>query len=319
MKHNLWFVTFGDSRLKQAHRRIRKQAEKMGVFGDRIRIFDEHSLDADFCENMKGRLIQGSRGFGYWCWKPQVILQVMREMPEGDVLLYVDIGCHLNPKGLKRLEEYRQLAIEHGIVAFQSRALGELARTDLSMHFLPERQWTKMDIIKFFGVVNRADILDSGQIGSGIILVANNSFSRNLIIDWIKCYYNHFELVDDTPSKFPNVADFVENRHDQSIFSLLCKKNSIFSLSSGEYVHIRCYMPEGGDKRLWPEYWSELKRYPVHARRDLGKYTKIVECPDWLKPILGKKGRKLASRIYDAVMLPVSKCKEIMNARQKHK
>ena len=57
--NDLWLVTFGDSRLKEARRRIQKQARKMGVFGDRIRIFDENGLDADFCEKMKERLIPG--------------------------------------------------------------------------------------------------------------------------------------------------------------------------------------------------------------------------------------------------------------------
>lgn len=296
--NDLWFVTFGDSRLNAARTRIRHQAEGMGVFGNRIRIFSESDLDRDFCEKMKDHLVLGSRGFGYWCWKPQIILQVMREMTEGDVLLYCDIGCHLNPRGLKRLEEYRQYAIEHGIVAFQSRALGEAARTDLTMHFLPERQWTKMDLFQHFRVADRHDILDSGQIG-GTIVAAAISTTRQLMEEWRECFYEHFELLDDSPSKLSNAPDFIESRHDQSAFSVLCKKNNVFTLSSGEFAHIRSYMPEGGDKRLWPEYWRELAKFPVHARRDLGRFTKLVECPDWLKPILGKRGRRYASHIYE--------------------
>ena len=298
--NDLWLVTFGDSRLKEARSRIQKQARKMGVFGDRIRIFDENGLDADFCEKMKEHLILGSRGFGYWCWKPQIILQVLREMPEGDVLLYCDIGCHLNPKGRKRLEEYRQYALDHGIVAFQSRALGETARNDLSMHFLPERQWTKMDLLEHFGMADRRDVLDSGQMG-GTIVAAARADTQRFMEEWRACFYEHFEFVDDTPSKMPNSSDFVENRHDQSVFSVLCKKHGVFSLSSGEYAHIRCYMPEGGDKKLWPEYWNEMRQFPVHARRDLGRYTKLVECPDWLKPILGKRGRRVMSGVYEAL------------------
>ena len=65
--NDLWFVTFGDSRLDEARRRIQRQALDMGAFGDRIRIFDESNLDTDFCEKMKEHLIPGSRGFGYWC------------------------------------------------------------------------------------------------------------------------------------------------------------------------------------------------------------------------------------------------------------
>lgn len=307
--NDFWFVTFGDSRLKEARERIRRQAEKMGVFGDRIRIFDENGLDANFCEQMKEHLIPGSRGFGYWCCKPQVILQVMDEMPEGDVLLYADIGSHLNPNGIKRLEEYRQYAVENGLVAFQSRALGDAARTDLRLHFLPERQWTKMDVFHYYSVAGRSEILNSGQVGAGVIVLQNNLFSRRIISEWRQCYYEHFELVDDSPSVLPNAVDFIENRHDQSVFSILCKKNGVFTLSSGEYAHIRCYMPVGGDKRLWPEYWSDLKLYPVHLKRDLGKYTRLVECPDWLKPILGKYGRRFASRVYEMIKPFIKKTK----------
>ena len=307
--NDFWFVTFGDSRLTEAKQRIRRQAEKMGVFGDRIRILNESDLDADFCERMKEHLIPGSRGYGYWCWKPQVILQTLREMPEGDVLLYCDIGCHLNRKGLKRLEEYRQYAIQHGMVAFQSRALGEDARTDLSLHFLPERQWTKMDLLKHYDVAERRDVLDSGQVGATVVVVCNNSCAQHIIEEWCWLYYNHFELVDDSPSRLPNATDFKENRHDQSALSIICKINNVLLLSSGEYAHIRSYMPEGGDKKLWPEYWRELKRYPVHAKRDLGKYTKLVECPDWLKPILGKYGRRLASCVYEKIKPMIKRTK----------
>ncbi len=305
--NDFWFVTFGDSRLRQAHKRIRRQAEKMGVFRNRIRIFDETDIDADFREKMKEHLIAGSRGFGYWCWKPQIILQVMQEMNEGDVLLYADIGCHLNPKGLKRLEDYRELAIEHSIVAFQSRALGEDAITNLDLHFLPEKQWTKMDLLRYFDVDDRNDILDSGQIGAGVIVFKNCVQSHHVVETWRQCYYDHFGFIDDSPSKLPNLPGFVQSGHDQSVFSLLCKKYGACLLSSGEYAHIRMYMPEGGDEKLWPEYWRELKQYPVHAKRDLGKYTKLVECPDWLKPVLGKSGRRLASRIYEVAKPLISR------------
>ena len=307
--NNMWLATFGDTRLTEARKRIQRQAEDMDIFGDRIRIFSEHDLDADFCEKMKEHLITGSRGFGYWCWKPQVILQAMNEMPDGDVLLYVDIGCHLNPKGLKRLEEYRQYAIEHGIVAFQFRALGDASKFDTSLHFFLERQWTKSDLFRFFNLDKQKAISDTGQVEATVIVIHKNAYSEKIIKSWRECFLNHFELVDDSPSKSPNAPDFIENRHDQSAFSLLCKKYNVFLLSCGEYEHIRYCMPEGGDKRLWPEYWSELKQYPVHAKRDLGKYTKMVECPDWLKPILGKYGRRLASRVYELIKPLINKIK----------
>lgn len=299
--NDLWFVTFGDTRLSEARNRIRRQAQKMGVFGDRIRICSTDDLDADFRDRLRDQLLPGTKGFGYWSWKPQVILQTMREMPEGDVLLYCDLGCHFNVKGLKRLEEYRMLAIDHGIVAFQARPFGEDAKSNFRLHFLPERQWTKMDLLQHFGFADRRDVLDSGQVGATMVIVHNDVATRSIIEEWRNFFYDHFELVDDSPSKIPNSKDFIENRYDQSALSLLCKKNYALLLSCGEYVHIRPYMPDGEDESLWPEYWNEMSQFPVHGRRDLGKYTKFVECPDWLKPIIGKRGRRIMSRIYETL------------------
>ena len=39
---------------------------------------------------------------------------------------------------------------------------------------------------------------------------------------WYNISLNH-HLIDDTPSKSPNFKEFIEHRHDQSIFSLLTK------------------------------------------------------------------------------------------------
>jgi len=48
---------------------------------------------------------------------------------------------------------------------------------------------------------------------------------------------HHLELVDDSPSVLPNADGFIENRHDQSVFSLLCKMTEgvILGHAFGEY------------------------------------------------------------------------------------
>lgn len=308
-----WFVTFGDSRLVQAHARIHRQVGQMGIFDGRTRIMDEKNLDEDFCLRMKDRMIMESRGFGYWCWKPQVIWQVLREMDDGDILLYVDIGCHLNVNGLSRLKEYGLLALKYGVVGFQFRPLGEAAQYDYTKHFYLERQWTKMDLLNYFRVADNESVTSSGQVQGCVAVFHNCLATRELVNSWRNVYFDHFELVNDSPSKAGNFPDFQENRHDQSVFSLLCKTRGACLLSCGEIEHIRCHMPQGANERLWPEYWREMKQYPVHARRDLGKYTTLVECPDWLKPILGKAGRRFASKTYEVVKPIITRIRKILN------
>ena len=50
---------------------------------------------------------------------------------------------------------------------------------------------------------------------SKIVKVLGNNF-------WMAIIIRHdFSLLDDTPSKSPNLKGFQEHRHDQAIFSLL--------------------------------------------------------------------------------------------------
>ena len=72
-----------------------------------------------------------------------------------------------------------------------------------------------------------------------------------------------FSLLDDTPSKSPNFKGFKEHRHDQAIFTLLCLKYNVPTLSSYEY-----WYPKASSYRLKPD-WNSLKDFPIHAKRDI--------------------------------------------------
>ena len=66
-------------------------------------------------------------------------------------------------------------------------------------------------------------------------------------------------LIDDSKSYLDNHKKFVEHRHDQSAFSLICKKKGVYSISSAE-----CEWAEIKNKRIW----RHLEYFPIHARRD---------------------------------------------------
>ena len=274
---DFWFLSFADTaldgRIRNPIARIRRQAESMGVFGDRIRIWNENDLDADFRDKMKDHLIPGSRGYGYWCWKPQIILQLLREMKDGDVLLYTDAGCHLNPKGVQRLREYFDLAKKHGIVAFQSRRLNETSQNDFSQHFLTDGEWCKGDLLDYFGVRNNDRVTKTGQLGGTVFLVRKDTESARFFEEFKDVFVSHFELCDDSASRSSNLPNFRENRHDQSVFSLLGKKNGIFSLTSLEYDPM-----DGGDD------WSCMLNYPIWAKHDKGGVRSLF--PNWFKRVV---------------------------------
>ena len=289
-----WFVTFADSRMKRPLRRIRRQALEMGFAPDRILAFTERDLDAGFRDRMKSHLVKGSRGYGYWCWRPQVVLQALDRMGKDEIFLYADAGCHLNPKGLPRLREYLKMADESDIIAFQGRSFLGTEKFDPLHHYNSVGMWTKGDVLDYFGVRDNDEIINSGQYSGGVFLVKNSARSRAFYDRYRSIVESHFELLDDSPSKSANRPEFLEHRHDQAVFTLLCKEDGVRTLSCCEYGVYAPLAPEQfkGDSRWSCQSFDEMDRFPVHARRDT-TYGIRAYVPHWIKRIVWALQAKL--------------------------
>jgi hypothetical protein len=131
--YKVHLVVFASSNFTNTLKRIKKEAEDSGFF-DYIHAFTEK----DFPEyiNKHSAFIQSNkRGYGYWIWKPYCVKYVLDKLNEGDVLVYLDAGSTINPKGVKRFNEYIDMCkkSEHKNVSFQYT------------NFI-ENEWTKNDI-----------------------------------------------------------------------------------------------------------------------------------------------------------------------------
>ena len=249
----------------RALQRIKNQAVAMGSY-DLIVLANEYSLDLAFREQFSEHLKPGVRGFGYWSWKAQIILQTLRQMNDGDLLQYIDAGCHLNPRGCKKLDEYFLKAqnSESGILAFQAIP-PTFHNEKIELPDLRESRWCKGDLCDALGVRSNKNIMDTQTIGSGIIFIKKCDESMRIISSWFDVYKNNFNLIDDSKSKSENLPDFVEHRHDQAIFSIIAKLNKVETISAFEYWY------PNGKKSLGCD-WKLLKEYPIHARRDRGTH-----------------------------------------------
>ena len=256
-------VTFADNANRSARERLVAQALAIGVFDELVAV-SEADLDREFLNRHPHRLVAGSRGFGYWRWKPQIILQCLRGMNDGDVLMYVDAGCHINAEGRQRLEQYieRVAANEHGFLGFQAR----LPEPPLIYDGRPlpeylEAHWTKGDLLDRLDCRYKPWITQTPPIGAGVFLIRAQSVSVSMIVNWQSIMDEQPTLLDDTPSVSANLPGFREHRHDQSILSLLAKEAGVDTLSSFEY-----WYPMPGGRQA---DWEALRKFPVHARRDL--------------------------------------------------
>ena len=259
-------LSFADSRMHRALKRIGQQARQLNYY-DHIITLDESGLDVRFREEFKEKLSPELRGYGYWCWKPQIIIQILNQLNDGDILQYTDAGCHLNHRGLERLNQYFQLSSESdtGILAFQ--AIPPTFHDETVI--LPDQTeslWCKGDLCDYFNIRDEVAIMGSPTIGAGIIFIKKCNASLTILNKWLSIYQENFSLLDDTPSVSPNFPGFIAHRHDQSIFSILCKINNVKTISAYEYWYpspIISMLPD----------WGKLKFYPIHVKRDKGTHA----------------------------------------------
>lgn len=248
------FCTFADSRLKLSLQRIEKQAYAMTAY-DQIFIYDESKLDNAFVSKFTDQLKLGSRGYGYWSWKPQVILQTLAEMDDGDVLQYTDSGCHLNPNGRERLLEYFEITkcASSGILSFRTKNASEISAGEKLYQNL-EYKYNKGDVFDYFGVLENKEITHTPQFEGGIVFMRKDENTIKFVKQWINTFETNFDFINDSPSVIPNFPGFVDHRHDQSIYSVLCKLNSVQHLFSNEYY-------TDGD-------WNTLRKFPIWVKWD---------------------------------------------------
>ena len=221
---NVYFASFGGPSVHyhNALKRICDEANKFNLF---TKIFGYTDIylknDTDFWSTHGDFVSTNRRGYGYWLWKSYLIKKLLETINDGDIIVYADAGCTMNVHGKTRLLEYIEMCKTHesGILSFKLPHL--------------EKCWTKGDISQYLGATQND--LSSGQLIGGIFLIRKCKGAVDLVNKWYEtgCIYR---LIDDTPSITPNDPEFVENRHDQSIWSILRKQYDSVILPDETYA-----------------------------------------------------------------------------------
>ncbi|MDI9314004.1 MAG: hypothetical protein QM529_04945 [Hydrotalea sp.] len=213
----IYFITFANKTGSLLHPprfsvdRIVAEATASGYF-DRVLGFSENDLDKKFWAKHQEFILSHPRGFGYWLWRPQLVLQTLAKIDDGDMVVFADAGCTINAGAAakKRMADYIDIVkkSKSGILSFQIKQL--------------EKHWTKNDLL----LALKADdkIKNSGQLLGGVWLLKKCAASMAVVREWRRIAESDYHLIDDSPSRSKNDAGFCEHRHDQSIFSILRKQ-----------------------------------------------------------------------------------------------
>lgn len=238
-------VSFGDSRFFDALLRLRIQCFFAAIF-HKVWLWTPRQLDPEFRLAHSDFLKPSNRGYGYWIWKPKVILQALNRLDFGDVLLYIDAGCHVLPQRRADLMEFLKSCskCESGIVCSQ----------------LPhvEKFWTKRYTIEKLGFSLGTVATESFQLQAGVLVITKTPGTVEFVSKWLKACEEDYGVIDDNHIS-EEVPGFCAHRHDQSVFSLLAKESGV------DYISAQLMEQWREQKHLGP-----APTFPIQARRDRG-------------------------------------------------
>jgi len=162
------------------------------------------------------------RGSGYWSWKPFIIQKKLNQVPDGDIVFYCDVG-----------RRYPFTLLDQPITPFLNwmDLMGQDMMPGVENTWDgPVKFWAKRDALLYTNM-DRVDVHEATIIQAGFSFWRAGVKSREFIATWMDlCAKRH--LVSDDPSVcgLPELPEFREHRHDQSLLTLLCLKEGLAGL-----------------------------------------------------------------------------------------
>jgi len=213
--------------------------------------YTEKHIEPSWYQAHKSILSQ-ARGAGYWLWKPYFILKTLMEVPEDDIVIYVDSGAMLS-KPIDSLVNHLQ---HNDMVVFRNHH--------------KNKGYVKHGLLEMMNMYNNKT-LEAYQLQASFILVRNTQHARDFIKKWLEWCENEKALTDSAPT-VTEYYNYVEHRHDQAILSLLYLQapDRIMVLpyeKAGEYfLHHR--RREMGYKFLWflKQKVDEWQKLPIYKK-----------------------------------------------------
>ncbi len=217
------FVSYGDNNFKRSKRRIKREAISSGWF-DYIEIFSPEKLTSDFRATFSS-ILSYPRGAGYWIWKLDVLEQAFSAISEGDIVVYLDSGCHINHLGAKRFGDYIEMLrySEFGFISFQLPHL--------------EKEYTTKECFDALRIPNDSEIRDSGQINATALISKKCDHALAVVADFRRVLTLDPLIITDFYNKSQNTF-FIDHRHDQSLLSILRKTHGSLLLQDETYFPI---------------------------------------------------------------------------------
>jgi hypothetical protein len=227
-----YFITYGDDKFFLAKKRIANLAIDTGEF-DFVITYGKEELSPQL---RSSEIIGIPRGGGLWSWKPDVIYTTMKIAQDGDIIVYCDSGCTV--QSCSEWSKFWKILETHDIIAQRL-----YQRND---------HWTRKELLDYFSS-NFSNWIKCYQYLATVIILKVTPFAREIVEEWRDIMIRNPNLAKDVDEATYVVQHdtFIENRHDQSIFSSIIYK----------YLSIPIYR-----KYIYTQ-WEHIEDYDIFCKQ----------------------------------------------------
>lgn len=237
-------LTVSNAPFASSRERLAASARAHGIAKVYAHDYDELSAQEPFFTEHRA-ILSHPRGLGYWLWKPFMLQKTLVAMEDGDVLIYADSGVEI----IADLTPLVDLCKSSGMVLLFGNATDTNAR------------WTRRDCFVYTGC-DTPEYWHGPHCDASIVLVCKSGASTAFIDQWLQLCCNP-AILTDAPNigGEPNLPEFQDHRHDQSVLSLMAMKHRIA-------LH-----------RIPSQYGNHYKRYPERVPREFNCRSQWDQTP----------------------------------------
>jgi hypothetical protein len=256
MQQKVLLINYANAVFRKSQLKNSKTARDITGFKEVIS-YTPKDIDAAF-RAQHAAILKQEKGDGYFLWKPYFIQKALNLLQEGDYLFYCDSGAYF----IDTVDDF---------LSFCETKNQDIFPFEL-IHY--EKVWTKRDAFVLMDCDSERYYNTKQRLAS-FTLIRKSDFSCKFVDEWLHYAQDERILTDiENQCGLDNYEGFIENRYDQSVFSLLTKKYEIAAYRDPSQFGTLI-------KELYPD--SNYKPFLCHTRKR--NYPFFVT---WRKYLKGK-------------------------------
>lgn len=202
-------VNLSNQLYETSRARLNESAVRHGI--ENILSWDFEEIRSTPFYTQHRAILDQPRGMGYWLWKPFILLEALKGLSDGDIVIYSDSGIEI----LAPLDPLLKICRDdQPLLLFGNGDLINAA-------------WTKRDCFILMDC-DRPGFWNGPVCDAAFLLVRRSPFTLSFLQEWLK-FATDQRILTDLPntSGKRDLPDFISHRHDQSILSLLAQKYQV--------------------------------------------------------------------------------------------